>query len=457
MQNNKKTGMSRRASIRIISYCAALAVALGGAAIYGYSMAAQYRTQLEYTYQRGLEDLSSTLHNIDIALEKGIYCATPSQMSSLSARLWRESGTAKSALAQLPESGGELTVINKFLSQVGDYSMALSKKTVEGGKVTDEERQNLISLSDTAKNLSARVDDMRAMYEDGRLWAGEVQAAISAGNLPDDGGAAADGFGASLTEAEDSLTDYPTLIYDGPFSDHILNMTPAVTHELPVITREEGRKRAAELLGVPASVIEDDGDEDGVMPSFGFHYGDTVTSITKNGGYGVYMRNPRDIGEEVLSYDDAVDKGKTWLEAHGFSGFKESYYMTDEGVCVINFAYMQDGVICYPDLIKVGVALDNGEIVFYEARGYLMNHKQRALSTPAKTEAEARSVLSPALTVESSALAVIPTGGKAEKYCYEFRCKGIEEEEVLVYINTETLAEDQILILLKLDGGVMTK
>lgn len=457
MQENKKMGMSRRAGIRIVSYCVAAAVALGGAAIYGYTLAGKYRTQLEYTYQRGLEDLSSTLHNINIALEKGIYCATPTQMSSLSAQLWRESGTAKSALSQLPESGGELTVINKFLSQVGDYSMSLSKKTVEGGKVTDEERQNLISLSDTAKNLSARVDDMRALYEDGRLWAGEVQTAIVLSNLPEDGGDAASGFGASLTEAEESLTDYPTLIYDGPFSDHILNQTPTMTQDQPAISREEGRKKAAELLGVPASVIEDDGDEDGVMPSFGFHYGDTVVSVTKNGGYGVYLRNPRSIGEEVLSYEDAVEKGKTWLDEKGLSGFKESYYMTDEGVCVINFAYTQNGVICYPDLIKVGVALDNGEIVFYEARGYLMNHRERELSSPAKSEAEARAVLSPVLTVESSALAVIPTGGGAEKYCYEFRCKGLEEEEVLVYINTETLAEDQILILLKLDGGVMTK
>lgn len=457
MQKEDRPGLSRRAGIRVISYGLAVVLALGGSAIYGFNMASRYRTQLEYTYQRGLEDLSSTLHNINIALEKGIYAASPAQMSSLSARLWREAGTAKSALSQLPESGEELTVINKFLSQVGDYAMALSRKTVEGGKVTDEERNNLLSLSGTAKNLSSRVDDMRASYEDGRLWAGELQAAVAAGNLPDDGGDDDSGFGASLMEAEDSLTDYPTLIYDGPFSDHLLNQSPAMTKDAEEVTREEARKKAASMLGVPASVVQDDGDEEGVMPSFGFVYESTVLSVTRQGGYGVYLRNPRDIGEEVLSYEQAVEKGRAYLESLGLTGFKESYYMTDEGVCVVNFAYTRNGVVCYPDLIKVGIALDNGEMVFYEARGFLMNHKARQLSAPVKTEEEARAALSPALKVESSALAVIPTDGGDEKYCYEFRCLGINEEEVLVYINTETLAEEQILILLKLDGGVMTK
>lgn len=457
MEQERKSGLSRRAGIRIISYCAAAALALGGAAISGYHTTGLYRTQLEYTYQRGLEDLSSTLHNIDIALEKGIYCASAAQLSSLSAQLWKEAGTAKSALAQLPESSEELTTINKFLSQVGDYAMSLSKKTIEGGRVSDQERDNLMSLSDTAGSLSARVDDLRALYEDGALWAGEIQAALANDDLLSGASDIGDGFGASLLEAEESLTDYPTLLYDGPFSDHILNKTPTMTENAAEVSREDARKKAAELLGVPASVVTDGPDEDGTMPSYGFAYEDAVVSVTKNGGYGVYMRNPRNIGTEVLSYEEAVNKAREWLESHGFTGFKESYYMADEGTCVVNFAYTQDGVVCYPDLMKVGVALDNGEVVFYEARGYLMNHKDRELSAPVKSEEEARAALSPVLTVESSALCVIPTDGGGEKYCYEFRCKGLNEEEVLVYINTETLSEDQIFVLLRLDGGVMVK
>ena len=91
------------------------------------------------------------------------------------------------------------------------------------------------------------------------------------------------------------------------------------------------------------------------------------------------MRNTRDVGDHNLSYEQAIAKATQFLSNKTGRTFKESYYLADEGVCVINFAYKDGATICYTDLIKVGVALDNGEIVFYEPRGYLMNHKTRTI------------------------------------------------------------------------------
>jgi hypothetical protein len=38
---------------------------------------------------------------------------------------------------------------------------------------------------------------------------------------------------------------------------------------------------------------------------------------------------------------------------------------------------MQNGIVLYPELIKVTVALDNGEKTGAETSGYLMSHRQR--------------------------------------------------------------------------------
>lgn len=46
----------------------------------------------------------------------------------------------------------------------------------------------------------------------------------------------------------------------------------------------------------------------------------------------------------------------------------------------INYAAVQNNVIIYPDLIKVKVALDNGEILGIETTGYLNNNEKRNLS-----------------------------------------------------------------------------
>ena len=45
--------------------------------------------------------------------------------------------------------------------------------------------------------------------------------------------------------------------------------------------------------------------------------------------------------------------------------------------------FVQDGVTCYPDLIKVGISLESGALTGFEAAGYLMNHRERELPEPA--------------------------------------------------------------------------
>ena len=57
----------------------------------------------------------------------------------------------------------------------------------------------------------------------------------------------------------------------------------------------------------------------------------------------------------------------------------------------------------------------------------------------------------------SSRLAFIPTDAGGEIYCYEFRCKGQKEDEILVYIDAKTGNEANILQLLYADGGMLTR
>ena len=101
--------------------------------------------------------------------------------------------------------------------------------------------------------------------------------------------------------------------------------------------------------------------------------------------------------------------------------------------------------------------MDSGEVVLYEAGGYISNHKDRAFETPKYTEEQAQKLISPKLTVENIRLALIPTNSTEEKRCYEFNCESADGQNILVYINTATLKEEEILILLKSDGGILVK
>ena len=134
---------------------------------------------------------------------------------------------------------------------------------------------------------------------------------------------------------------------------------------------------------------------------------------------------------------------------------KETYYLKQEGMLTINYAYEQDGVIMYPDLIKVKVALDDGRILGIETTGYLNNHTVRDISKIKISKDEAKKTLNKELNIMSEGLAVIPTEWESEVLCYEFKGK-IENQEFLVYINAENGKEEDILIITNTPNRTLT-
>lgn len=157
----------------------------------------------------------------------------------------------------------------------------------------------------------------------------------------------------------------------------------------------------------------------------------------------------------MISQEEADSKGKEFLASKGFKDMKETYYLKQEGIVTINYAATQEGVVMYPDLIKVKVALDNGEILGMETTGYLNNHTQREVGNINISKEEAKKSLNKDLQIESEGLAVIPTEWKSEILCYEFKGK-VEDREFLVYINSENGREEDILIITNTPNGTLT-
>ena len=121
----------------------------------------------------------------------------------------------------------------------------------------------------------------------------------------------------------------------------------------------------------------------------------------------------------------------------------------------INFAYEQNGVIIYPDLIKIKIALDNGQIMGMETSGYLNSHYVRNIENPKITLEEAKKTLNKKLEVESEKLAIIPTEYQTEILCYEFKGK-VNDKNYIVYINAENGREEDILLIVDTGNGTLT-
>ena len=100
-------------------------------------------------------------------------------------------------------------------------------------------------------------------------------------------------------------------------------------------------------------------------------------SISEKGGHVVFMNYNRDVNAETITQEKADEFGKKFLKDKGFDNMKETYYLKESGIVTINYAYEQDGVTIYSDLIKLKVALDNGEVLGIETKGYLNSHEER--------------------------------------------------------------------------------
>ena len=172
-------------------------------------------------------------------------------------------------------------------------------------------------------------------------------------------------------------------------------------------------------------------------------------------GIPLLMNYNRDIAAEVISNEDANKIGMDYLSSHGFENMKETYFLKQDGVLTINYAATQDDVVLYPDLVKLKVALDNGEILGLETSGYLNSHTKRDIATPKISIEDAKKTLNKDLQIESEGLAMIPTEWNTEVLCYEFKGK-VDDNEFLVYINAENGREENILVIIDTPNGTLT-
>ena len=441
-----------------VSFTAAAFAVSVGFGVQGYVRAEDYRRQLDNGYRQAFTELTAAAGELDAALEKVTYATTPALFATLCAQAYATAQAAQSALGELPYGNVELEQTAAFFAKAGDYAMAMARGAGAEGVCTDESRETLRGLAAAAGELSATLQALQLQLDGGALHPEDV-AAVEArlAAAAEDGGQITGGSAFQTVEAD--FPQVPTLIYDGPFSEHLSSRTPQMLEGLPQVTEEEARRAAAAFAGLRAEVFTRTSDGAGNLPAWGFSAladgGELYVEITKQGGQVLQMLSSRPVGEAALSRKEGVEQAAAFLEEHGYRDMAPSYFLEGDGILTVHFAPVLDGVYCYPDLVKVGVALDNGDVVSFEAHGYLMNHGAREPAAPAVSADEAAERVDSSLTVLSRQLALIPTGGEYEVLCHEFKCQNADGGHVLVYVNAATGQQERILLLLEDERGTL--
>lgn len=449
--------MRRTTKIHIAAYSALAIFAVVMFAAWRKTQAETEKLEIEVTnsYDRAFFELSDYVSDIDVLLTKAQLVSTPAQLASISNEIFMQAAEAKSCFSQLPQGNGNLEKTAKFLSQVGDYTYVLSQNMINGHTISQDEYETLGKLNDFAGELAKNLDEIEA-----KIYTGEINFAVAKSSNLAEYAFAADDIFDKLENVEKSFEGYPSLIYDGPFSEHIENVRSQMLQSAKEVSAEEALGRAKEFLGEKGDGIEFESEmKNTSIESYVFskRSEDEQISvcITKKGGYVLYFIKNREVKKATLNSDMATAVAGEYLRKHGYSDMESSYYEITDNIATINFAPVIDGVKMYSDLIKVKVALDNGEVVGLESKGYLMNHKSRAEMSAGISAEKAKEKILPQLSVGKASLAVIPKDSLREVLCYEFHGT-YKDKNFIIYINAQDGSEEEILLLIESETGILT-
>lgn len=426
-----------------------------GFGVYIKSEQEKYARNTENDYNLAFYEVNQYVQRIENYLAKATITKSAKHGIETLTEIWKDANLAVTHLSRLPMNQGELASTSKFLNQVSDYCYSLSRKNINMEDLTDEDLSNLKEMHQYSLDLENSLNQLMEELNTGIVsWSDfTTQTELAYTKQVDN---------ISFSNIDDNFNEYAGLIYDGAFSDHVEKMEKkGLTGE--EIDEETAKQNAIAFIG-PDKVekITSNGlIENGNIIVYDFSVklhnieDEGSISIAKKGGHIVFMNIQRDVQEEKISREQANEIGKTFLSEKGFAPMQETYYMQEYGTITVNYAYNQDGVIVYPDLVKVKIALDNGEILGIEAMGYLNAHEQREIPEAKISIEEAKSNLNKELEILSEGMAIIPTEWKTEIFCYEFKGK-VEETEFLVYINAQTGDEENILVILETPNGTLT-
>jgi hypothetical protein len=439
---------------------AAFLISLGWG-FYEYRLAGDYRLAAENNSHRALTDFASHLDQLETDLAKGDVASNPTQKVLYFSKVSSISNAALKDFAQIPAEQTGLSYIGQFLVQAGDFSQTLTQRIAGGGKVSEEEEkmlrdmhERLIPVNQKVQDLIVRMDTDNIVWTDPtptirqRLGLGGTQIAEAAA---DGSEAPAKSVRSGLDQLDASLQKLPPFSYTGEYATRVVPKPLG----LPTgnVTKDQAQVTARDFLskvGYTNITPEFAGDSQGDLGGYTWKYKEAYLEVSQQGGVVTFYRDQRSIEPRTLSQEIAVSKAKMIMQALGWQMVLTS--SEDFGAYVqFDFVAEQEGVRIYPDKVRLMIALDNGQLVGFDAVPYYAFHHSRVF--PAKiTLDQAVRKLRPDFQVSESRLAVITKSGNQEAYCYEFRGQ-YQGEEYLLYLNAATGAEEKIQRILKTPRG----
>lgn len=418
MENEKKEAGKKAGNRANVIWTVALSVLSG--LVFGlsfllysaYSTSNNYAASLESTYQKSYYDLADKINNMEVKLSKAVSSDDRDYTAKILNEVSKNAEDAQNNLNVLPVSLSGVEESLKFVNQIGGYTGTLAKRLQMGEELSAQDAKTLEKLHGAVLDMK---QSMSKMSEN--MWQGY--------SILNDGLSLKGDYNdltVSLKTLKASDVEYPTMIYDGPFSDSQLKRK-AKGLSGQNVPAGQAKKFISELFDIPQENIKDEGTAKSYIETYDFSFQKSNISyyaqITVKGGKLYTLSSYNDSNQVNFSKPEALENAKVFIEKTGINEVECVWSDIVGKDAYFNFAPVLDGVIIYPDLVKVKVDLAHGEVVGYEANSYYTNHEERNLDTFEISVSQARKQVKNGYVIKQERKVLAPIDFE-EILCYEF-------------------------------------
>jgi len=450
-------------SLLSLTFAIGFALSLGWG-IYEFRMLKEYKIETENQYKRALNDLVTTLNEVETSMSKVKVANSPAQKVLYLGETWKGSEDAVSKLSQLPADEVGISYVDTLVNQVGDFSKAMTKKVASVEDMNGKEQDIFNDMHERVIEVNRAVQQLsQQFYAENLAWVDKppgllqkmgigkklqtaAQGEESNGDNQKAGKEATQETPTSvrggLKQLDASLQKYPPFTYQGELDKHYvekpLGLPPGEINESKAVSVA---KDFLKKIGHDDATPQVTGLSQSPLGGFDLTYKDVYLEVSKKGGVVTFYRDQREINDRQFDVKKAIDKAYSTLNKLGYKLVVTA--TQDLGSYIqVDAVAQENGIRLYPDKIRLTVAMDNGELIGFDANPYYAYHHDRKLNQVLTLE-QAKAKLNKNFKILENRLALISKLGTDEAFCYEFRGTAFGEE-YLVYINALDGSEEKI-------------
>lgn len=413
---------------------------------------------LENVYQRSFFDLVDDVNNAEVKLGKIVNATNEAYVQKLLSEIHESAASAQNNLSRLPLSMNGIPETTRFINQLNGFANVLSRK--KANTISAAERQTLVDLYRAVSDIKYNLNNMSSEISNGY--------SISVNSNKNEKQDFSD-FTMLFQSIKSSGEDYPTMIYDGPFSDSVVSKEiRGLTGE--EIGKDEAEKIAKKIFEKQENAVSENGGESSAISKISFS-GETngkfktydfsislengfeyYAQITKTGGKLLTLSSFSKKGKQTISTDEAEKIATDFAKKQGLNNMECVWSGSLGSDTYINLAPVEDGIVLYPDLIKVKIDLSSGNVLGWEASLFYTNHRERNLSQPNVSKKASENRIPDDFKIVEMRLALSPLDFNREVLTNEVKATK-EGSTFYFYFNAETGNLENILKVVKTENG----